>query len=359
MALSNLAKVATPRGKKTMTTSKPIRILCLEDDRGLARLLQKKMIRQGFAVDLVHDGPTGIDILHSEDYDALIVDHKMPGKSGLEVIRQLAANGKLLPTLMVTGAGDEKLAVEALKLGAGDYIVKDAEGTYLELLPAVIRKLLDQKRLADAKEQAERELHTAYTNLEKLVQERTEALMEANKALREEIKERTRAEKLLRDASENLEEIVEERTRDLEIKTKNLEELNVALEVLLKKREEDKQDLEKNFVHNITNLVLPYIEKLKGANLTARQRSFIETIESNIHDIVAPFARGLSSEYFNLTPTEIRVATLIKQDKTAREIAEMHNVSKSAIVFHSHNIRKKLGLKDKKINLKTYLRSLQ
>jgi DNA-binding CsgD family transcriptional regulator len=183
--------------------------------------------------------------------------------------------------------------------------------------------------------------------------------MEANKALREEIKERTRAEKLLRDASENLEEIVEERTRDLEIKTKNLEDLNVALEVLLKKREEDKQDLEKNFVHNITNLVLPYIEKLKGANLTARQRSFIETIESNIHDIVAPFARGLSSEYFNLTPTEIRVATLIKQDKTAREIAEMHNVSKSAIVYHSHNIRKKLGLKDKKINLKTYLRSLQ
>jgi len=328
----------------------------MEDDKGLARLLQKKMNRQGFAVDLVHDGRMGIEILQSEDYDALIVDHKMPGKSGLDVIRQLASDGKLMPTLMVTGAGDEKLAVEALKLGAGDYIVKDAEGTYLELLPAVVNKLLDQKRLADAKEQAERELHTAHANLEKLVQERTEALMKANKVLKEEIKERKRAEKLLRDASENLEQTVRERTRDLEIKTKNLEELNVALEVLLKKREEDKQDLEKNFVHNITNLVLPYIEKLKGANLTAGHRSLVETIESNIHDIVSPFARDLSSEYLNLTPTEIRVASLIRQDKTAKEIAEIHNVSKSAIVFHSHNIRKKLGLKDKKINLKTYLR---
>jgi len=330
----------------------------MEDDKGLARLLQKKMNREGFAVDLVHDGRKGIEILKVEDYDVLIADHKMPRCNGLDVIRQLAADGKLLPTLMVTGAGDEKLAVEALKLGAGDYIVKDAEGTYLELLPAVINKLLDQKHLANAKEKAERELHKAYTNLEKLVQERTEALMKANKALKEEIKERERAEKLLQDASENLEKIVRERTKDLEIKTKNLEELNVTLEVLLKKREEDKQDLEKNFVHNITNLVLPYTDKLKGANLTASQRALVETIESNIHDIVSPFARDLSSGYLKLTPTEIRVASLIKQEKTAKEIAEMHNVSTSAIVFHRNNIRKKLGLKNKKINLKTYLRSL-
>jgi len=330
----------------------------MEDDKGLARLLQKKMNREGFAVDLVHDGRKGIEILEVEDYDVLIADHKMPRCNGLDVIRQLAADGKLLPTLMVTGAGDEKLAVEALKLGAGDYIVKDAEGTYLELLPAVINKLLDQKHLANAKEQAERELHKAYTNLEKLVQERTEALMKANKALKEEIKERERAQKLLQDASENLEKIVRERTKDLEIKTKNLEELNVTLEVLLKKREEDKQDLEKKFVHNFTNLVLPYTDKLKGANLTASQRALVETIESNIHDIVSPFARDLSSGYLKLTPTEIRVASLIKQERTAKEIAEMHNVSTSAIVFHRNNIRKKLGLKNKKINLKTYLRSL-
>jgi len=330
----------------------------MEDDKGLARLLQKKMNREGFAVDLVHDGRKGIEILRSEDYDVLIADHKIPGKSGLDVIRQLASDGKLLPTLMVTGAGDEKLAVEALKLGAGDYIVKDTEGAYLDLLPAVINKLLDQKRLEDAKERAEREL-TAYTNLEKIVQERTEEFMKANKALKEENKERKRVEKLLRDASENLEQIVRVRTRDLEIKTKNLEELNVALEVLLKKREYDKLNVEKNFVHNIKNLVLPYIEKLKGENLTLRQKSFVETIESNIHDIVSPFARELSSSYFSLTPTEIRVASLIKEDKTAKEIAEMHNVSESAIVYHTHNIRKKLGLTNKKINLKTYLRSLQ
>jgi DNA-binding CsgD family transcriptional regulator len=97
----------------------------------------------------------------------------------------------------------------------------------------------------------------------------------------------------------------------------------------------------------------------KGANLKAGQRSLVETIESNIHDIVSPFARELSSEYLNLTPTEIRVAHLIKQEKTAKEIAEIHNISESAIVYHRHNIRKKLGLKNRKINLKTYLRSLK
>jgi len=82
-------------------------------------------------------------------------------------------------------------------------------------------------------------------------------------------------------------------------------------------------------------------------------------MESNIDEIVSPFARELSSNYFNLTPTEIRVANLIKQEKTTGQIAQMFNISESAIVYHRHNIRKKLGLHNKKINLKTHLQSLQ
>jgi FixJ family two-component response regulator len=331
----------------------------MEDDEGLARLLQKKMKREGYEVDLANDGKKGLARIEGHSYDILLVDYRMPGCSGLDVIRQLTASGNLPPTVMVTGAGDETIAVEALKLGAGDYIVKDAEGGYLELMPLVVEKILNQKRLVDAKEKAEREMIQAYDNLEKLVYQRTEELLLANQALKKENNERKRAEKLLREAHENLERLVQARTEELETKKANLEEFNIALNVLLKKREDDRRDLEKNFIYNLKTLVLPHLEKLKSVASSPRQKLFIEILESNLNQIAAPLARKLSSAYFNLTPTEIRVASLIKQDKTTKEIAEIFNVSESAIIYHRHNIRKKLDLNNKKLNLKTYLQSLQ
>jgi len=86
------------------------------------------------------------------------VDQNMPVYDGLEVIRILAAQGPLPPVIMITGAGNEKTAVEALKMGARDYIVKDVEGGYLELLPAVIDRVIFQHRLAEEKQQADEAL---------------------------------------------------------------------------------------------------------------------------------------------------------------------------------------------------------
>jgi len=134
--------------------------------------------------------------------------------------------------------------------------------------------------------------------------------------------------------------------------------MNVALKVLLKSRDNDRQHLEDNLIYNVKNLVLPYIDKLKRYSLTAEQKVSVEILESNIHEIVSPYARKLSSEYFMLTPSEIRVANLLKNDKTTKEIADTLKVSESAVIYHRYNIRKKLGLNNKKINLKTYLQSL-
>jgi len=342
-----------------MRKSKPIRILYIEDDEGLAKLLQRKMHREGFEVDLAYDGKKGLSAIEKHAYDVLFIDYSMPGYSGIDIIRKLTSRGKLPPTVMVTGAGDEKIAVEAIKLGAYDYIVKDVEGGYLELMPMVVEKILNQRKLVDAKKNAEMDMRRAYDNLEKLVYKRTEELLQANNALKKEIRERKRAEKYLREAHRDLERLVKERTSELETKTTNLEELNVALKVLLKKREDDKKNLEENYIHNVRTLILPYIEKLKKLNPPDNQKFYIDIVEANIHEIVSPFAKQLSSSYFNLTPTEIRVANLIKKDKTSKEIAETFGISESAIIYHRHNIRKKLGLNNKKINLKTYLQSLQ
>jgi PAS domain S-box-containing protein/putative nucleotidyltransferase with HDIG domain len=155
-----------------MDVSEAVRILYMEDDRGLARLFQKRMQRLGYSVDIADDGESGLRQYESAPYQLLVVDHHMPSHSGLEVIRVLASRDTMPPTIMVTGAGDERLAVEALKLGATDYIIKDPEGRYLELLPALIERILHQQRLLTEKlhaEQALRESEERHKELAELL----------------------------------------------------------------------------------------------------------------------------------------------------------------------------------------------
>jgi signal transduction histidine kinase len=141
-----------------MTESKSIRILYMEDDTGLARLLKKRLEREGYVVMIARDGGEGLTMYDAASYDVVAVDQNMPVYDGLEVIRILASRGPLPPLIMITGAGNEKTAVEALKMGARDYIVKDVDGGYLELLPAVIDRVLYQHRLAEEKQRADEAL---------------------------------------------------------------------------------------------------------------------------------------------------------------------------------------------------------
>jgi signal transduction histidine kinase/FixJ family two-component response regulator len=141
-----------------MDKPESIRVLYMEDDAGLARLLQRKLEHAGYQVDVAPDGETGLSMYESGDYDIVAVDQNMPIHSGLEVISIMSTRGALPPTIMVTGTGDERTAVQAMKLGAGDYIVKDVDGGYLELLPTVIKQVLDQRRLAEEKRQADEAL---------------------------------------------------------------------------------------------------------------------------------------------------------------------------------------------------------
>ena len=146
--------------------------------------------------------------------------------------------------------------------------------------------------------------------------------------------------------------------KELENKANDLEELNAALNVLLKKRQEDKIELQDNILSNIKILIEPYVNKLKQSGLPQVQKTLINILESNLNEIISPFTRKLSSKLLNLSPSEIQVANLVKSGKTNKEIAEISHVAKRTIEFHRENIRKKLGIKNQKTNLKTYLMSL-
>jgi DNA-binding CsgD family transcriptional regulator len=155
------------------------------------------------------------------------------------------------------------------------------------------------------------------------------------------------------------EQALRERKKELKIKTKSLEETNTALRVLLKKRDEDRTELEEKVLSNVKELVLPYLEKLKRTGLDQRQKTFVRILESNIDDIISPFLRRMSSRYLGLTPAQIQVANLVRQGKKTKDIAELLYLSPKTIEDHRKNLRKKLGLKNKKANLRTHLLSIQ
>jgi PAS domain S-box-containing protein len=150
---------------------------------------------------------------------------------------------------------------------------------------------------------------------------------------------------------------VRQRTKEIENKTQSLEEVNTALRVLLKKREEDKTLLEERMLVNIRELVIPYIEKMRESELDERQKGCLDIMESTLHDIVSPFLHRMSLEFRNLTPSEIQVANMVKFGKTTKEIAGILNLSEKTVEFYRKSIRRKIGITNQSINLRTFLSS--
>ena len=198
-----------------------------------------------------------------------------------------------------------------------------------------------------ARKQAERALRNYQYQLEELVENRTAELGEANRQLALEVEERKRAEKALR-----------RREIELQAQSQHLEEVNTALRVLLKQREEDKNELQENVLSNVKELVSPYLEQLGRARMSTRQQTLVRILESNLNHIVSPFVNRLSSRFARFTPMEIRVANLIKTGKTNKEMAELLLISRNTVLFHRHNIRKKLNLTNTAMNLRSQLMAL-
>jgi PAS domain S-box-containing protein len=199
-----------------------------------------------------------------------------------------------------------------------------------------------------AQKHAERELRMYHDQLGELVAERTAELAKANTKLAQEIEDRKRVETELR-----------KREKELKAQSLHLEEVNTALRVLLKQREEDKKELGSIVTSNVRELIAPYLDRLKKGRLAAVQKALVDILESNLNNIISPFTSHLSARLCNLTPTEIRVANLVREGKTNKEIAELLLLSKNTILFHRHNIRTKLGLRNNKKNLRSHLLSVE
>lgn len=165
---------------------------------------------------------------------------------------------------------------------------------------------------------------------------------------------------ILRDVTDRkqMEIALAKRERELEIKSRNLEEANTALKVLLKQREEDKKELEQSVLANVKQLIKPFMEKLETTKLDENQKICVDTVNTNLDNIVSPFLHNMGLHCYRLTPQEIHIANLVKEGKTTKEIAGFLNLSTRTVEFHRDSLRNKFGLKNKKNNLRSYLITL-
>ena len=283
-----------------------LHILILEDVTTDAELIKDELREAGtvFTPSCVKDKVTYLKALDEFSPDIILSDYSLPSFDGMLALKLAGRKCPDVPFIFVSGALGEETAIELLKQGATDYVLKSRLS---RLGPAVSRAL------QEVKERKER------------------------KMAEEELKKREQA---------------------LELKSRGLEEANTALKVLLQHREEDKAILEEQVLVNVRKLVLPYLENLKHLNLNENQAAQVKIAEENLKKIVSPFLRNLVSSYLELTPREIQVANLVKEGKTTKEMTEILNISATAVDFHRKNLRSKFGIKNKKTNLMAFLSSL-
>jgi DNA-binding CsgD family transcriptional regulator len=163
---------------------------------------------------------------------------------------------------------------------------------------------------------------------------------------------------MAREKFSELVEKLESRIKKLDEAVKNEEETNRALKALLEKKEMDQIEIQESVLLNVNKLILPYIEKIKLTELDEFQKTYLSIIETNLKDIVSPFSRKMSVKELNLTPKELQVANLAKKGISSKMIGEIMNISPRTVDTYRKNIRKKIGLERKRVNLRSYLLSL-
>lgn len=148
-----------------------LRILYVDDDEALGRLTQKALGRMGFDVQPVAGGDEAVAILRGTAFDAVVLDHHMPGRDGLATLKLIGELPAPPPVVYATGSDEGRIAVAALKAGAADYVIKDTDGSYFELLAKALHGAIEAAAVRRAREAAEAEMRAARDRAEMLLKE--------------------------------------------------------------------------------------------------------------------------------------------------------------------------------------------
>lgn len=292
-----------------------IKILLVDDEELLRATLSSDLEEAGYAVETAVDGHQACVMLNGNSYDLIITDLIMEGVDGIQVLKEARRIDPMCGGILLTGYGNMDSAIEAIRCGADDYLLKPYQ--YEELLFRLDR-YFEKRRLRLLLGETEKQLRQSHAELEKKVQQRT---------------------------------------MELQVKHQEVSDANTTLRVLLEQQENYRKEIEKTIAANLKENILPYLDLLKEELKGRKGAVYTSVIETNIHEITSSFSKDLSSELLDLTPREIQVATLVRQGRSSKDIAELLTLSHGTVEFYRQNLRQKLGISGKKTNLRSYLLS--
>ena len=420
-------------------------ILFVDDEKLIRNSFARDLRTEGFNVTTASNGIEALAALQQSEneYDLVITDLRMPELDGFGVLEAVKQRTPQTSVIILTGYGDMRSAIDALRLGADDFALKPCE---FDELTFRIRRCLEKRSflqtLAVQKKQLEEEIDQRRAVEEKLRESETRFRLALDAAsngvwdrnfltgevyyganwwrtlgyqdgdpasthiqladlLHPDDRERVLAQlaDCMNGTTETLTveyrvqkkngeylwmlsrgQVVERDTqgrasrmmgtltditlmkafeaeleKKLQERTADLTESNAALNVLLKKREEDKTILAEQILANTTQLVEPILDRLHETTLTEQQKTLVEILRTNIQELTSPFASHFSSKLVRLTPAELQVANMVKQGKRSKEIAEIMHLSPGTVNIHRKNIRKKLEISHQKANLQVLL----
>lgn len=215
-------------------------------------------------------------------------------------------------------------------------IIKDEKGNPMYMFGSFI-DITEHKKI-------EKKLHKAHDALEKRVEERTAELMNANIQMEQEIKDRKQAEAALKESELKLRE-----------QKLALEQKNIALGEIVAQIEIEKIKIKDDIATNITTVLLPFIEKYKTNEAAKKYGDFLR---HHLSELTSSFGAKITERRIDLTPREVEICSMVKGGFSNKDISNLMNISSQTVEGHRKNIRRKLGIINKKINLTSFLREL-
>lgn len=287
-----------------------MKILIVDDERSVRRSLAAFLEDEGHQITEASDGAEALAMIQHEAPDLLLLDLRMPRTDGMGVLRRLGEKLADFPVVVVSGAGGIADAVEAMRLGAWDYLTKPLDD--LSLLLVAIDKVRSRMEMRS-------ELRRYQEQLEELVRQRTDQLQAANAAL---------------------------------------ENKAIALREVLDTVQSQKRELVQALRQQLEQELMPLLRHAAEAQ-PAAPRGVLDQVQRLIASLGQTQTDSLNPVAAGLTATELRICRMLRQGMASKEIASSEGTSPDTVETHRKNIRRKLNIRNEKVNLTVYLQSLE
>jgi len=209
---------------------------------------------------------------------------------------------------------------------------------------SLIETFIGQASVALQRRRVEEELKRYRVHLEELVRERTSNLKSANEKLQQEITERKKVEQALIESESNLQK-----------QKLALEQKNIALREIIAQIEVEKRKIQNDIETNINIVVSPILKKLA---IEKAPLKYVDLLQYHLRRLASSFGSKITEKNLQLTPREIEICNMIKGGLTSKDISNLLSISFRTVEKHRRNIRQKIGISNKNINLTSYLHNL-